>query len=147
MRLKTLHLDARDESVYSGVITVLSVESKRCCLHVELFEKVVALVVAHYEGREVLDLNLPDGLHAQLRVLEHIHFLDAFLGCVCMCAWCRARGCVRACPGLPGRCRNLSSIGIVKGININQRSLTIKCKLMCASGTPRIAAGPPMEPR
>src|SRR6478735_6984774 len=43
-------------------------------------EEVVALVVDHDEGREVLDLDLPDRLHAQLGVLEHLDAPDAVLG-------------------------------------------------------------------
>jgi hypothetical protein len=43
-------------------------------------EEVVALVVDDDEGREVLDLDLPDRLHAELGVLEHLDLLDAVLG-------------------------------------------------------------------
>ena len=38
-------------------------------LQAELLEKVVALVIDEDEGREVLDSDLPDRLHAKLRVL------------------------------------------------------------------------------
>ena len=38
-------------------------------LHVELLKEVVALVVAHDEGWEILDLDLPDSLHTCIR--EH----------------------------------------------------------------------------
>ena len=38
----------------------------------DLGEEVVALVVDHDEGREVLHLDLPHRLHAQLRVLQHL---------------------------------------------------------------------------
>ena len=44
-----------------------------------LREEVVALVVHHHERGEVLDLDLPDRLHAQLRVLQHLHRPDAVL--------------------------------------------------------------------
>src|SRR5580765_983804 len=42
-------------------------------------EEVVALVVDDDEGREVLDLDLPDRLHAELGVLQHLDALDAVL--------------------------------------------------------------------
>ena len=42
-------------------------------------EEVVALVVDDDEGREVLDLDLPDRLHAELGVLQHLDGLDAVL--------------------------------------------------------------------
>ena len=45
----------------------------------DLGEEVVALVVDHHEGREVLDLDAPDRLHAQLGVLEHLDLADAVL--------------------------------------------------------------------
>lgn len=41
-----------------------------------LGEEVVALVVDDDERREVLDLDLPHGLHPELRVLQHLHALD-----------------------------------------------------------------------
>src|SRR3954453_9275497 len=43
-------------------------------------EEVVALVVDDDEGGEVLDLDLPDRLHAELGVLQHLDRLDAVLG-------------------------------------------------------------------
>ena len=43
-------------------------------------EEVVALVVDHDERREVLDLDPPDRLHAELGVLEHLDRADAVLG-------------------------------------------------------------------
>ena len=46
-------------------------------------EEVVALVIDHDKGREVLDLNLPNGLHAQLRVLQNLDLADAVLGQPC----------------------------------------------------------------
>jgi Kef-type K+ transport system membrane component KefB len=46
----------------------------------DLVEEVVPLVVDHDEGGEVLDLDPPDRLHAQLRVLEHLDLADAVLG-------------------------------------------------------------------
>ena len=36
----------------------------------ELLEEVIALVIDEDEGREVLYTDLPDGLHAKLRVLN-----------------------------------------------------------------------------
>ena len=45
-----------------------------------LGEEVVALVVDDDEGGEVLDVDLPDGLHAELGVLEDLDLLDAVLG-------------------------------------------------------------------
>ena len=45
-----------------------------------LAEEVVALVVDDDEGGEVDDLDLPDRLHAELGVLEHLDLGDAVLG-------------------------------------------------------------------
>ena len=45
----------------------------------QLGVEVVALVVVDDEGREVLDLDAPDRLHAELRVLLHLDLLDAVL--------------------------------------------------------------------
>mmetsp|Transcript_13789 Transcript_13789/g.40850 ORF Transcript_13789/g.40850 Transcript_13789/m.40850 type:complete len:298 (+) Transcript_13789:36-929(+) len=42
-------------------------------------EEVVALVVDDNECGEVFDLDAPDGLHAELRVLQHLHLLDVVL--------------------------------------------------------------------
>lgn len=42
-----------------------------------LLKEVVALVVHNHERREVLDFNLPHGLHTKLRELKHVH-LRAF---------------------------------------------------------------------
>src|SRR6478736_8638215 len=42
-------------------------------------EEVVALVVDDDEGGEVLDLDLPDRLHAELGVLHHLDRPDAVL--------------------------------------------------------------------
>jgi hypothetical protein len=39
-------------------------------------EEVVALVVDHEERREVLHLDLPDRLHAELGVVEHLDLAD-----------------------------------------------------------------------
>ena len=46
----------------------------------ERLEEVVALVVDEDEGREVLDLDLVDCLHAELRILDELHLLDVLLG-------------------------------------------------------------------
>ena len=45
----------------------------------ELFEEVVALVIHEDECREVLHVDLPDGLHAQFRILNALDALDARL--------------------------------------------------------------------
>jgi hypothetical protein len=42
----------------------------------ELLEEVVALVINEYKCREVLHLNLPDGLHSELRILHTLNALD-----------------------------------------------------------------------
>ena len=47
---------------------------------VDHLEEVVALVVDDDERGEVLDLDLPDRLHAELGVLEHLDLGDAVLG-------------------------------------------------------------------
>src|SRR6516165_10958227 len=43
-------------------------------------EKVVSLIVDDDEGREVADLDLPDGLHPELGVLDRLDPGDAVLG-------------------------------------------------------------------
>ena len=48
-------------------------------LESELLEEVVALVIHEDECREVLDLNLPDSLHSELRVLYTFDALDVVL--------------------------------------------------------------------
>ena len=47
--------------------------------HPEPGEEVVPLVVDDDEGGEVLDLGPPDGLHAELRILQHLDLADAVL--------------------------------------------------------------------
>src|SRR5512143_3221465 len=49
-------------------------------LRLQLLEEVVALVVDQDEGREIHDLDRPDRLHPQLRVLEDLDLLDVFFG-------------------------------------------------------------------
>src|SRR5690348_7312007 len=46
---------------------------------VQLLEEVIALVVDDDEGGEVLDLDLPDRLHAELGIFLHLDLLDAVL--------------------------------------------------------------------
>src|SRR4026209_462803 len=48
-------------------------------ISVQRCKEVVALIVDDNEGGEVLDLDAPNGFHAQLRVFDHFHFLDAVL--------------------------------------------------------------------
>ena len=48
-------------------------------LHVKFLEEVVALVIADDEGREVNHLDLPDGLHAQLWIFQHLYLFDTVL--------------------------------------------------------------------
>src|SRR3954454_1943399 len=50
-----------------------------CSSQVQLAEEVVALVVDDDEGGEVLDLDLPDRLHAELGVLDDLDLADAVL--------------------------------------------------------------------
>jgi hypothetical protein len=45
----------------------------------QLLEEVVALVIDEDKGREVLDGDLPDSLHAQLRILYALDAFDARL--------------------------------------------------------------------
>ena len=40
-------------------------------------EEVVALVVDDNKGREIFDFDLPDGLHPEFRIFEHLHLPDA----------------------------------------------------------------------
>jgi len=49
-------------------------------LDLQLAEEVVALVVGDDEGREVLDLDAPDRLHAELGILQRLHLPEAVLG-------------------------------------------------------------------
>src|SRR5205814_5801571 len=46
----------------------------------QLRVKILALVVHHYERREILHLNTPDGFHAQLWIFDDVHLFDAMLG-------------------------------------------------------------------
>ena len=96
-----------------------------------LCEEVVALVVDDDEGGEVLDLDLPDRLHAQLGVLEHLD-----LGGAASAPPVRggaSGGGARAAPsaGHAALCQGARGAG---------RAFLIES---CA----RIAAGPPIEPR
>src|SRR4029078_3315253 len=47
---------------------------------IPLPEEVVALVVDDDEGREILDLDAPDRLHAEFGIFHHLDLLDAVLG-------------------------------------------------------------------
>ena len=49
-------------------------------LQSKLLEEVVAFVVDEYEGREVLHADLPDRLHAEVRVFDALDALDALVG-------------------------------------------------------------------
>jgi len=46
---------------------------------IEFFEKIVAFIINHDEGWEVLDLNPPNRFHAEFRVVEQLDFPDAVL--------------------------------------------------------------------
>ena len=48
-------------------------------LQSELLEEIVTLVIYEDEGREVLDTDLPDGLHAEFRVFHALDATDAAL--------------------------------------------------------------------
>src|SRR5512140_68434 len=52
----------------------------RALTEVQFLEEVVALVVDHDEGREILDLDAPDRFHAELGIFHHLDLLDAVLG-------------------------------------------------------------------
>src|SRR3954468_505763 len=51
-----------------------------CSSQIQLAGEVVALVVDDDEGGEVLDLDAPDRLHAELGVLDDLDLADAVLG-------------------------------------------------------------------
>ena len=51
----------------------------RMILESELLEEVVALVVHEDECREVLNTDLPDSLHSELRILDALDALDVVL--------------------------------------------------------------------
>ena len=55
---------------------LLTVRSPR----LELFEEVITLVINEDEGREVDNLNLPDGFHSDLRELNTLDALDGVHG-------------------------------------------------------------------
>ena len=44
-----------------------------------LFEEIVAFVINKDKRREVLDLDFPDGLHAEFWIFEQFHLLDGVL--------------------------------------------------------------------
>ena len=50
---------------------------------IELFEKIIALVVHEDEGGEILDGDFPDGFHAELREGDDFLGLDVVLGKQC----------------------------------------------------------------
>ena len=50
------------------------------CPRLQLLEEIVALVIYEDECREVFYCNLPDSLHAELRVLYALDALDGTLG-------------------------------------------------------------------
>ena len=85
------HLASRDEGTSSGPFVggqdgrVVRIRHQRIVTGIECSartcgEEVVALVVDDDEGGEVLDLDPPDRLHAELGVLEHLDLADAVLG-------------------------------------------------------------------
>src|SRR6185312_17298348 len=47
---------------------------------IQFLEEVVALVVDDDEGREILDLDAPDRLHAEFGIFHHLDLLDAVFG-------------------------------------------------------------------
>src|SRR5712672_4177086 len=58
----------------------VSDESGACSSQIQFLEEVVALVVDHDEGREILHLDAPDRLHAELGIFHGLDLLDAMLG-------------------------------------------------------------------
>src|SRR5262245_46590002 len=46
---------------------------------IQLLEEIVAFVVDHDEGREILYLDPPDRLHSELVIFDGLHLLDAVL--------------------------------------------------------------------
>src|ERR1700721_840052 len=47
---------------------------------IQFLEEIIALVVDHDEGGEILDLDAPDRLHAELGIFDRLDLLDAVLG-------------------------------------------------------------------
>src|SRR5262249_57909089 len=47
---------------------------------IQFLEEIVALVVDHDEGGEILHLDFPDRLHAQLGIFHRLDLLDPMLG-------------------------------------------------------------------
>mgnify|MGYP004444934737 CR=1 FL=1 len=58
---------------------LLVLEDSAAGARLQLLEEIVALVVYEDECREVLNINLPDGLHAKFWVLNTLNALDAAL--------------------------------------------------------------------
>jgi hypothetical protein len=50
-----------------------------CAGCADLIEKVISLVVHHYERREILDFDLPHCFHAKFFILQNFNFGDAVL--------------------------------------------------------------------
>jgi hypothetical protein len=48
-----------------------------------LIEKVISLVVHHYERRKILHFDLPHGFHAEFFIFQNFNFGDAVLGESC----------------------------------------------------------------
>jgi hypothetical protein len=54
--------------------------NERRSTQIQFLEEVIPLVVHHDERREILDLDLPDRLHAEFGILHDLDLLDAVLG-------------------------------------------------------------------
>src|SRR5262249_31886984 len=67
---------------------------------IQFLEEIVALVVDHDEGGEILHLDFPDRLHAEFRIFHRFDLLDAMLGEICRRA--TDRGKIKAAVLLAG---------------------------------------------
>src|SRR5215213_1901808 len=60
--------------------SIVSPASGRSLPQIQFLEKIIPLVVDHDERREILYLDAPDRLHAELGIFQHLDLLDAVLG-------------------------------------------------------------------
>src|SRR6478735_4320304 len=76
-------LDTITASLLKRMLTFRSSNHSTMALslpQIQFLEEVVALVVDDAEGREILDLDAPDRLHAEFGIFHHLDLLDAVLG-------------------------------------------------------------------
>ena len=69
--------------VATGACKIIEIEILRAfngfLTQVKFLEEIIALVIDHDEGREVLDLNAPDSLHSQLWIFDDFNLANTVL--------------------------------------------------------------------